>query len=538
MSPTAPRRVGLLLCAVLVVTSGQWARAQNGEDAGRAVGIDRTAQADGMPERRSTPFGPAGSRVAPVATPRELSLREAFLIALQQNKDIDVAVLGADASEARIDSARGEFDARIFVEADRRHNEFPVDGIPIDRSENAQSTVAGGIRQRIVTGTDLELSASNNYTRVVEGDALINPRYVPNVSVSQRQDILKNFGIDINRTNITVAQNNHRISEEEIRNQIINSLVEVELAYWELYFSIQDLGVRRSQYDRAMRLVERAEAFEEEGEGPELDVTRAKSNAALQSVSILRAENRVRRLRHQLLRAMGIIDVHEVAVEFGLADAPAEPDFHTTLAQALQVALGIRPDYVQAELAVANSSLQQRFAKNQRLPTLQAVAEYSVTGLDDDFRGGATQIGGADFDSWKVGVLFEWPFPNRTARGDYRAAYLEYVRAKVRRDAVLERITRQLADALDDLRTSEERIASARESRGLAALLLKAEEKSFDLGLNTSLDLLDAQEDLAQAERDVVRARADYAMALSGLLRSQGNFLEAKAIPFVPRSAR
>ncbi len=100
---------------------------------------------------------------------------------------------------------------------------------------------------------------------------------------------------------------------------------------------------------------------------------------------------------------------------------------------------------------------------------------------------------------------------------------------------MLERITRQLADALDDLRTSEERIASARESRGLAALLLKAEE-TFDLGLNTSLDLLDAQEDLAQAERDVVRARADYAMALSGLLRSQGNFLEAKDIPFVARA--
>ena len=108
----------------------------------------------------------------------------------------------------------------------------------------------------------------------------------------------------------------------------------------------------------------------------------------------------------------------------------------------------------------------------------------------------------------------------------------------MRRDAVLERITRQLADALDDLATSEERIARSRESRGLADLLLKAEEKSFDLGLNTSLDVLDAQEDLAQAERDVVRARADYAMALAGLLKSQGNFLEAKQIPFVPRSAR
>ncbi|MHC4592321.1 MAG: TolC family protein, partial [Planctomycetota bacterium] len=158
--------------------------------------------------------------------------------------------------------------------------------------------------------------------------------------------------------------------------------------------------------------------------------------------------------------------------------------------------------------------------------------------LDDDFGGSVDDVGDGRYDSWVAGLQFELPIPNRTARSGYQVAQIERRRARVQLEAVEERITREIADALDVLQTSEGRIATAEEARQLAESLLKAEEKSFSLGRSDSLDVLNAQSSLASAERDELRARADYATALANLFRVQGDFLDAKAIPFVGRQER
>ena len=103
--------------------------------------------------------------------------------------------------------------------------------------------------------------------------------------------------------------------------------------------------------------------------------------------------------------------------------------------------------------------------------------------------------------------------------------------------AVLEQITREIADALQALKAAEVRIPRAVEARELADTLLKAEETSFDLGLSDALDLLSAQQDLASAERDVLGAQTAYASALARLYRAQGDLLRRKGIRLADRNA-
>ncbi|MHC4592570.1 MAG: TolC family protein, partial [Planctomycetota bacterium] len=474
----------------------------------------------------------------PIQLPGRLTLRDAFVFALRANKDITVAELGAEADEARIMGAEGEFDATLFMEASRGRTKMPVAGVPVTRTETSDGSASAGVRQRIVTGTDVELTASTDYSRDLTHSSVLNPLYAPGLSLGVSQDLLKNFGVAINRTNIVITQNNWQISEEALRDSLIQNLFQVESAYWDLYFAIADLAVREKQLDRATKLVERAEAQESVGVSAPIEIVRAKSDAASQQVTILQAKNRVSLFRHRLLRLMGIVDVHLVATEFEPADAPSEEMYHTSIAEAVATALRVRPDYVQAELAIENADLQKRFAKNQRLPTLQLFGEFSLTGLDDDFGGSVDDVEDGRYDSWVAGLQFELPIPNRTARSQYQVAQIERRRAKVQLEAVEERITREIADALDVLQTSEGRIVTAQEARQLAESLLKAEEKSFSLGRSDSLDVLNAQSSLASAERDEVRARADYATALANLFRVQGDFLDAKAIPFVGRQER
>ena len=127
-------------------------------------------------------------------------------------------------------------------------------------------------------------------------------------------------------------------------------------------------------------------------------------------------------------------------------------------------------------------------------------------------------------------MLLEVPLGNGSAKADHRASLLERAQARERAEALMQTVTREVADAIEDLRTAADRVASARHARDLAQRLLEAEEKSFSLGRTESFNVLDAQAALASAERDEIRARTDYATAQANVHRVQGSLLEAKQI--------
>jgi len=473
----------------------------------------------------------------PLRLPKSLGLKDAFLYALRANKDILVASLAAEADEQRIGAAKGEFDPTVFVEFSRGRTSAPVLGPPLARSEEAEGAFSAGIRQRVWTGTAWELGFVSDYVRDLNATGALNPSYGSEVRLSVEQDLLKDAGSDINRTAILVARNNWRISQERFRSEIIETLFQVEVAYWDLYLALADLKVREEQLERAKKLVARAEAQVNVGLSPRLDIVRAKSSAAAQEVGISRARNEIKRLRHRLLRLLGIMDVGAADAEFELADAPPSELFHTDLAEAVEIAQKARPDYAEAKLAIQTSELQLRFLKNQKLPRLQLFGEYSLTALDDEFGDSLDGVEEGDYSSWLVGLRFEVPLPDRTSYFQYTAAQLEHRKAKAQLEALTERITREVADALADLRAAEERIAVAQQARQLAEDLLRAEEKSYSLGRSNSLDVLDAQQALAAAERDEVSARTDYARALANLFRVQGISAQKQGIVFADHRA-
>ncbi|NLW50487.1 MAG: TolC family protein [Candidatus Brocadiaceae bacterium] len=477
--------------------------------------------------------GEAAAAPTDPAVPPVLTLRECILRALAANKDIRIADVQVDISEAAITGAEGAFDLTVFAEASAGRTEVPVAGVPLDRVRTRDSDVVVGLRKRLVTGTDVSMAASNAYSRDLTGRSALNPLYGPEVTLGISQDLLKDFGVDINRTHIVLAANNHLASLEDRRQSIMANLLEVEQVYWELYYATADLAVREQQRARAESLVRVATRREQVGPGTKKDISRAEASAAAQSVAILNAENRVQQLRHRLLRLMGVLDELSADVEFSLGELPPYEPQQTSLAEAMAVARRFRPDYRQAELAIDNAELRSRFARNQTLPRLQAFVSYSLLGLDDSLSGGIDHVRDADYDSWRAGLRFEVPFPNRTARSEQRVAALERRIAALRRDAALETITRDVADALQNLQTAEGRIESARRARELARDLLNKETRAYEVGDSDSTDVLDAQAALANAERDEVGARTDYVTALAALWAAQGDLLERKGISLV-----
>ncbi len=465
-----------------------------------------------------------------VQVPSPLTLQDAFLMALKANKDILVSDLGAGVGKEGIRGAKGEFDPTVFATIQRGYTRTPLNTAPLTRTNQSEGYAEVGVQQRAITGTDVTLTASNDYVRDHTHSMAINPAHSPAVDLSVSQDLLKDFGISVNRTDVSVAENRYALSREDLRNTAMATLYEVEDAYWELYFAQQDLTVRQQQRQRAQRLVEVAQAQVDAGISAPLDVVRAKSSAAAQEVSILNAKNDITRLRRRLLRDMGVINPALAEQDFALADTPPQEPYQGTLADSVQAALGARPDYLQALLNIDTQVLLMHFYKNHELPTLQLFGDYLLTGLNNDFSGAADDITDGRYDSWILGLRFSFPIPNRAARSDYQVARLQHEQALWRWRSVYERVVREVGDALSDLQTAESRITTAETARQLAEQVLSAEEKSFSLGRSDSLDVLTAQNNLATAQRDEARAHADYAIALANLLKVEGTLLKAKGI--------
>ena len=461
-----------------------------------------------------------------------LTLDQAFRIALAANPDIRVASLEADRAGALVDRARGQFDPVWFAAAAGGENRGPLATVPLTRANAEDSTARAGVRKRLVTGTEAEISSGFTYGRDGSTSNDLDPEYAGRASFTVRQDLLRDFGPRVNRTGIMISRNNAAISREALRNEIIQRLFDVERVYWDLFFALADVRVRDQQLQRARALVRIAEARVGVGDAPPIEVTRALSSAAIQAVEIRNARSRATKLRHRLLRTMGILDVTPADQAFDLADTPAQEPVAVTLAEALLAAGQQRPDLAQAEQAIAIAALEEDFTRNQRLPSLQLYGNVSLLGLDDE--ADAVWPDDTDYHDWEIGLLLELPLPNRAARANYRAARLAHRQARERARALRQTATREVADAIEDLQAAADRAVSSAEALELARRLLEAEETSFSLGRTESFNVLDAQAALASAERDDVRARTDYATALANLYRVRGDLLEVKQVTFVP----
>ncbi|MBN2450642.1 MAG: TolC family protein [Lentisphaeria bacterium] len=460
-----------------------------------------------------------------------VGLRECFDLALRHSKEVAAAVLAVDVQRARVMEAEGVFDPRLFADGRGGLRDEPVAGDPEDSARYADAGLESGLTKRFSDGTDISVSALLDGTDDRDDAAPYDPSIGTTAGVTVSRDLLRNAGREVNRTAVLRAEDAVEMALQDLRASAMAVLFEVEQAYWALYFAAADLRVRDEQLARANRLVAVAEAQVRVGQAAPIEVTRARSSAASQMVSIVSARNRIPLLRHRLLRAIGILDPQALAREFSPADVPGAAAVEAyDLSGSLEVAYRERPDLVRSTWAVSRASRQERYAENQVLPLLQVYGGVSLEGLDEslDASGGSAFAG--EHDSWVVGVRLEVPLGNRAARGAFQAARLERMRVGIQRRALLEDATREVADAYEDLVTAALQLDTTRQSRELAAELLEAEAKTFELGRSSSLDVLDAQQSLASAEREEVRARVTYATALSLLLVVRGDFLERKGI--------
>ena len=461
-----------------------------------------------------------------------LSLREAVLLALKNNLDIAIANYNPKITAEGIVITKAVFDpvASLTVDANRTvtPSASALQGARVSRVENQD--VNGSLTQQLPIGGSYTLSLTNSRQDTNSTFVLINPAYRTTLSLSVTQNLLKNFGPDVNTAPIKIARNNQAISVTQLRQQANQVITNVHNAYWSLVFAIENLEVQKRSLRLARELEELNKARVRAGVAAPVEVTQAEAQAAAQVQNVILAEKAIKDAEDQLKLIVNIPDGERIwtrtivpadAAPFEVA--PVNPE------ASIQEALEKRPEYAAAKLTLQNSDLNLRVARNQLLPSLQFQGSLGLNGLnkvDEGLGSDYNRLTSGDFTSWSAGLVLTYPLGNRSARSAFVQARLTDDQARVSLLNLKRQIISQVREGVRRIEADVRRVEATRAARALAEEQLRVERKRLEAGVTTTFNVLSFQRDLAAAQASEIQAITTYNQDLANLEFVKGTVLE------------
>ncbi|PTL36218.1 hypothetical protein CLG94_06055 [Candidatus Methylomirabilis limnetica] len=462
-----------------------------------------------------------------------LSLREAVLLALKNNLDIAITSFSPKIKSEDIAIAKAIFDPTFSLTLDANRTVTPtfnvLQGTQVSEIENRD--VNTSLTQKLPFGASYTLSLTNNrfdtnsaFAQPPQG---FNPSYKTFLNLSITQDLLKNFGVDVNTAPIKIARNNQAISVTQFRQQANQVITSVHSTYWSLVFAIENLEVQRRSLRLARELEDLNRARVRAGVAAPVEVTQAEAQAAARVQDVILAEKAVKDAEDQLKLIVNFPDGERIWARTVLpADTlPFEVAPMNTDAS-IQEALEKRPEYAAAKLTLQNSDLDLRVKRNQLLPSLQLQGNVGLNGLNSSAGGDLDRLTSGDFTQWSAAMVLTYPLGNRSARSAFTQARLSHDQAGASLLNLKRQIISQVREAVRRIDADVRRVEATRAARALAEEQLRVEQKRLEAGVTTTFNVLSFQRDLAVAQASEIQAITTYNQDLANLDLQKGTILE------------
>jgi outer membrane protein TolC len=245
------------------------------------------------------------------------------------------------------------------------------------------------------------------------------------------------------------------------------------------------------------------------GTAAPLDLLRARTELVRRESDLARA--RAERARGQL--ALGVLLGREGPVRVLVPDPPAEDP--PADAEALrEEALGSRPELAaqRAQVEAADAAVRSTWAR--LAPQLSASA--SLFAQDVPYPTG-------EKDGWRASLDLTWPiFDGGLREARRRQARAQRASAGAAEEAQRLAVVQEVSDGARDVAVARERLRLAETQRRLASDAAASARRSFEAGIASSLDVVDANDRLYQADVGLADARARLAQSRVGLDRALG----------------
>lgn len=436
------------------------------------------------------------------------------------------------------------------------------------------------------------LIANFNNQRQISNSSNLSTSYSPGLQFQFTQPLFRNFEIDQARRNIKVAKKQLDLNDAQFRDRVIRIILAVEQAYWDLALAKRNEAVRRESVSLAQTFLDNNKRQVEVGTMAPISVVEAATSLESRRQDVFAAMNNVGIAENALkiLTADGPKDpIWSSLIE--PVDSFDSKQISTPLVDAIRLAHENRPEIRQMDLSEEINKIDIDFARNQAKPQIDFIANYSTNGsagtpvlqsvpatcadpvpnpatgqpscpgvglvpvggalapgvvftdftpagqvnpISDTFVGGygtaLKNMFNNKFRSWSVGIQFNFPLRNRTAKAQLGAALERKRQIDLQTRQLMQNIEAEVRNAVQAVETAKMRIDAAEAATRYARQQLEGEEKKFAAGLQVAYFVLDRQNQLSLAQISELQAKADYNKAIANLRRVMSTTLTDNSI--------
>ena len=475
-----------------------------------------------------------------------VTLEQCIQLALENNLSLRITNYQPRLAALNLRGAYGAYDPRFslggtdsFRESKGRQNPLEFT-IPSSETDSFRHNI--GLNGVTPFGTRYSIGLNSSETTGRDSRDFPFGSYGTGFSASITQPLLRGAWIDGTRMNIKLQKQQVETSSLTVIRQITQTVSSVELAYYALIASRENVKVAEETLALTEQNFSNQKRRAEVGtlaksQLPQLEAELYSQKASLLSVQNMYADS-VNTLKRLLTDDFGAVLATELLPVGELN--PVQTVFSRN--DSWDKALNQRPEILQSQISLENTDIRLRYNKNQLYPQLDLRATYGLSGSDSavvkfmdktpfvessaSFNNAFRDVSRGDYPNYSIGLQFSIPIPNRSARASYETAQEQKEQAVLQHKELEQSIMVEIDRLIRDAEYRFEQITVSRQARLSSELALQNETKRYNEGAIENYQVLQAQRDLTNRRYSEINAKVQYLTALSRLAQAEGSTLE------------
>jgi len=481
------------------------------------------ATGDGQADRYVV--GEAKPPEVPGSTLRNLTLEDAYAVALENNLELKVARMNPQSVDYQLQAARAAFTPRLAGSYSYNNStttsNFSLDGVTRVTTKN-QSGNASLSQTMPWYGGTMSLNFQNGRSSSNQVTNRFNPSFSTSLNLSYTQPILEGFKIDTTRNQLRTLQVQRQVVDLQLESIIENTKASVRQAYWNLKQAIEQIEIQR----RALELAQRQ--FEDNRIRVEIG-TMAPIETTTSETQMVNAEQ-------ALLNAEISWQTAELALKRLLANGPDDELYRSTInpvdvptyeapdvnpGASAMASLDQRLDLVQARRNIDISRLNLEVSKNTTLPSLDLTGNYRLSGTAGGYADTWVSIRSVDNPTWSFSFNFNYPLGMRQAKANFARSQLQLDQSLASLKSQELSVANEVYNAGLAVQNTYKQLQVAIKAREVSERNADAEQVRFDVGLSNPYNVALALNNLTNARLTELSRMIGYVNAVAEFERVQ-----------------
>jgi outer membrane protein TolC len=429
-----------------------------------------------------------------------MTLADVIALALRDNRGLISSAYGVEGQQLSLAAARSEFEWKLFPQATAAATDETrrVGGGVTVQKKFAYGPVAGVSPEVFREGSDDDTDDT----------------YGSQVGLSLTIPLLRGFGSEVNLGGVRAAEYALRSAKRSHHLVKVNTVLEAVAAVYNIVQQRELVNLYQTQASRLQGHAVTAGAREKIGLATPIDVYRAQIRLKDAQNNLNRAREALRNAGDRLKIVLATPLERAMAVTAPLVCRPVD----IGLAQAVETALAHRVELKQVDDDIDELKRASRLSKNNLLPQLDMVGNYTRSGSD-----GVSEL---PEEAWSVSLVSTTDWSRTAEKAAYQQTLLSVKRARLNRSARVDTIKREVRQFYDTLQKARERMQIRNDQIDQAGGKLALAKIKFNHGMADNFDLIEAETELQEARTNLLAAQVEYIVGVYRLRAALGTLIE------------